>query len=133
MGPPGSAVQVEVAERLLPRRHVGKAAQPDEAIRITEIAELPDDPHACGFLSFHEFPVEQLDESVAGPGIERVLPEIDDRAAGRAARAVAVIRLMALHGDRLLLRGRGCLLRLQNRPDSLFYITDRLPGFVNML
>jgi hypothetical protein len=41
--------------------------------------------------------------------------------------------LMALHGDRLLLRGCGCLLRLQNRPDNLFYITDRLPGFVNML
>src|SRR5262245_6337167 len=99
MGPPGSAVQVEVGERLLPRRHVGIAAQPDEAVRITEVAELPDDPHARGFLRFHEFPVEQLDESVAGPGIERVLPEIDNRAAGRAACAVAVIRLMALHDD----------------------------------
>src|SRR5262245_44068198 len=101
MGTPGSAMNVEIGERFLPQRHVGKAAQPDEAVRITEVAKLPDDPHACRFLRFHEFAVEQLDESVAGPGIERVLPEIDNRAADRAARAVAAIRLMALHDDSL--------------------------------
>jgi hypothetical protein len=79
---------VGLGERLLPQRHVGKAAQPDEAVRITEVAELTDDPHACGFLRFHELPVEQLDESVAGPGIERVLPEIDN--------GLQVVRLVPL-------------------------------------
>jgi len=42
---------------------------------------LTDDPYPDGFLAFDECAIEKIDQDVPLSRIERVLPELDDRAA----------------------------------------------------
>src|SRR5262245_24706477 len=81
MGFPGRAPHVELRQTGLARRHVREPSQPDETVRVTQIPELADDPHAGGFLGFDEFAIEQLDERITRSRVERVLPQVDDRTA----------------------------------------------------
>src|SRR6185369_13008583 len=64
---------------MLPRLHVAEAAQPDEAIRIVEIAVLTDDAHADRLLPFDEVIVEDVHEHVALAWMQRVLAQLEDR------------------------------------------------------
>jgi hypothetical protein len=84
---------------------IGKPPQPNEAVRIADVSELTDDPHPCGFLGLHELPIEKLDESVPRSGIERVLPQIDDRAArlSELCERIDPVAVTARHIDPLLL------------------------------
>jgi hypothetical protein len=59
-------------------RHVGKAPEPDEAVRIVEIAEPSDQPDPHRFLALDECPVEELEQDVSLPRLHHVLPELDD-------------------------------------------------------
>src|SRR5215475_1569793 len=64
------------------RDHIGKPAQPDEPIRIIQVAKLSDHGHASRFLTFNEVPFEKRDQQFASAGHESVLPKLYDRAAG---------------------------------------------------
>lgn len=70
-----------MGERLATGGVVGVPAQPDEAVRVVEVAELPDDVHADHLLGLDELAVEQLDQGVATPRMERVLAQVHDGAA----------------------------------------------------
>jgi len=59
--------------------HVGKAPEPDKAVRVIKISELPYDLHSYCFLGFDEFSVEQLDQNIACSRMKGVLPELHDR------------------------------------------------------
>jgi hypothetical protein len=48
---------------------------------IIEIAELTDDLHPERFLRFDKFPVEQIDQHIPLSRMQRVLPQLNDRAA----------------------------------------------------
>ena len=72
---------VETVQRRVPDRHVGEPTDPHEPVRVVEIAELADDVHADCLLGLDELAVEQLDQVVAPGGVQRVLPELDHRAA----------------------------------------------------
>jgi hypothetical protein len=60
-------------------RHVAESAQPDEAVRVVEVAELADHLHADRLLRLDELAVEELDQHVTLPRMERVLTKLDDR------------------------------------------------------
>jgi protein-S-isoprenylcysteine O-methyltransferase Ste14 len=64
------------------RLHVGEAPQPDEAVGIVEIAEAGRDGHSERLLRLEELALEQVDEHVALPPVQRVLPQLEDGAAG---------------------------------------------------
>jgi hypothetical protein len=72
---------VKILERFCPRRHVGKTPEPNESVRIIEIAELADDFHPDSLLRLHEFPIEQIDQYVPFSGVQSVLSELNDGAA----------------------------------------------------
>src|SRR5215475_1008327 len=59
------------------RDHIGKPAQPDEPIRIIQVAKLSDHGHAGRFLTFDEVPFEKRDQHFASAGHESVLPKFD--------------------------------------------------------
>ena len=86
---------VERLQRCFPARHVGEPADPHEPVRVVEIAELADDVHAVGLLGLDELAVEQLDQVVAPGRVQRVLPELDHRA--------ATVRVRAFGRDHLLI------------------------------
>jgi hypothetical protein len=56
---------IERSERFRPCFHVGKPAQPDEAVGIVQVAEGADDVHAFRFLALDELPFEQRDQLAA--------------------------------------------------------------------
>ncbi|WP_347600804.1 hypothetical protein [Acrocarpospora sp. B8E8] len=76
---------VEATQRLCPARHVVESAQPDEAVGVVQVPELPQDRHTDGLLGFDELAVEQVDKHVALTGVQRVLPQFNDRASHRVA------------------------------------------------
>jgi hypothetical protein len=51
-------------------------------IRIREIAELPEDAHAVPLLGLDEVLFEHAHQDLARVRVERVLPQLDDRATG---------------------------------------------------
>ena len=67
------------------RRHISKAADPDEAIRIIQIAKLSDERYAERFLAFDKFPFEKLDQDVAHARSQSVLAKLQDRTTGERA------------------------------------------------
>src|SRR5262245_31685798 len=70
------------------RDHIGKPPQPDEAIRIIEIAKLSDHGHAGRFLSFDEVPFKERNQHFASAGHESVLPKFDYGTAGLIAHNI---------------------------------------------
>src|SRR5438552_18611303 len=72
---------VKVLERLRARRHVTKTSQPDKSVWIIQVSELTDDLHPQRFLRFDKFPVEQIDQYIPLPWMQRVLPQLNDWAA----------------------------------------------------
>jgi hypothetical protein len=58
---------VEGLQRPRAGLHVREAAEPDEAVRVVEVAELPDDAHAASLLALDEVLVEDPDQGVARP------------------------------------------------------------------
>ena len=76
-------------------RDAGKAAEPNEAIRIVQIAKLPDERQAERFLALNKFPFEKLDQHVALVWPQGVLAKLQNRAAGVRAHD-AFLRLIRL-------------------------------------
>jgi hypothetical protein len=74
--------------------HVAKAPDPDESIRLVEVAELADHRHVDRFLCLDELAVEELDQDVSPARMERVLPELEDGAVGCGDRP----RRLGAHG-----------------------------------
>jgi hypothetical protein len=72
---------VKILKRLRARRHVPKTSQPDKSVWIIHVPELTDDLHPERFLRFDKFPVEQIDQHIPLPRMQRVLPQLNDRAA----------------------------------------------------
>src|SRR5262249_18674724 len=64
------------------RGHIAKPTQPDEAIRIIQVAKLSDHCHASRFLTLDEVLFKKRDQHFASAGHESVLPKLYDRAAG---------------------------------------------------
>ena len=83
---------IEGGQRPLPRFHVVEAAQPDEAVRIVEVAELADDGHALGLLALDEMAVEDVDQRVARAGMQVILAELDDRRESGFASLRGIVR-----------------------------------------
>ena len=73
---------VEALERPRSGLHVREVPDPDEAIRIREIAELPEDAHAVALLGLDEVLLEHAHQGFARARVERVLAQLDDRANG---------------------------------------------------
>jgi hypothetical protein len=69
---------VEGLERFRACAHVAKASEPDEAVRVVQVAKL-NHPHPNCLLSLDELTVEQIDERVPHARVEPVLPQLDDR------------------------------------------------------
>src|SRR3954466_15220689 len=69
---------VEGPQRLGPRGHVAKAAQPDEAVSGVEVAELTEEPDARRSLRLDEFILEQGNQVLTPARLESVLPQLDD-------------------------------------------------------
>ena len=65
--------EVEALQGFASRLHVGKAAHPDELVRIVAIAELANNPHSLCFLPLDEMLLEQGDEIIAATGFHRIL------------------------------------------------------------
>src|SRR3546814_5244799 len=55
---------IERRQRRRATGHVGKPAQPDETLRVVEIAELPENRHPDRLLRLDEGTVEQRDQRV---------------------------------------------------------------------
>ena len=87
---------VKILQRLRARRHVPKTSQPDKSVWIIQIPELTDDLHPERFLRFDKFPVEQLDQHIPLPRMQRVLPQLNNRAASFRWR-----RVRFFHGETL--------------------------------
>jgi hypothetical protein len=45
------------------------------------VAELTDDAYHHGFLGLDELPIEERDQHISLAGVQRVLPELEDRTA----------------------------------------------------
>src|SRR2546427_5569070 len=71
---------VKILERLRARRHVPKTSQPDKSVWIIQVPELTDDLHPERFLRLDKFPVEQIDQHIPLPRVQRILPQLNDRA-----------------------------------------------------
>src|SRR5207302_3008269 len=69
---------VKILERLRARRHVTKISQPDKSVWIIQVPELTDDLHPERFLRFDKFPVEQIDQHIPLPWMQRVLPQLNN-------------------------------------------------------
>jgi hypothetical protein len=75
LGPHRSAV--ERLQGVLAGGHVGEGPDPDEPVRVIDIAELPEDPTADSVLALDEVLVEQRDQVVAPAGHQGVLPQLE--------------------------------------------------------
>src|ERR1700761_6425586 len=80
---------IERRQRSRSCRHVGKAPQPDKAVRIAGSAERADDIHALGFLALDEFSLEQVDQHIALAGFQGVLAQLDDRVHCTLVKSIA--------------------------------------------
>ena len=69
---------VERLQRARASGHVGKAADPDETIRVVEISKLTENRHPEGLLTDDELAHEEVDQDVSLSWLECVLPELDD-------------------------------------------------------
>src|SRR5262249_42968111 len=78
------------------RGHIAKPAQPDETIRIFQIAKLADHDHARRFLSFDELFFEKRDQHFASAGHKSVLAEFYYRTTGSIAHWVFVKSIVQL-------------------------------------
>src|SRR5438874_11874089 len=72
---------VKILERLRAGRHVTKTSQPDKSVWIIQVPELTDDLHPERFLRLDKFPVEQVDQHIPLPWMQRVLPQLNNRTA----------------------------------------------------
>jgi hypothetical protein len=70
---------VEGAQRLRTRGHVGESAQPDEAVRVVQVAKAAEDGHAQRLLRLDELALEQVDQHISLARVQRVLAELDRR------------------------------------------------------
>jgi hypothetical protein len=70
---------VEAAQCLGATRHVVEPSQPDEPVGVVQVAELSQDRHADRLLGLDELPVEEIDQHLPPAGMQRVLPQFDDR------------------------------------------------------
>jgi hypothetical protein len=90
--------------------HVAETAQPDEAIRIVQVAKLSDHNHAGCFLTFNKVPFEKRDQHFAPTGHESVLPKFHHGTAASAHslgfrevhRPIRFPRFSSIVGERLL-------------------------------
>ena len=71
---------VKALERPRSSLHVRELPDPDEAIRIREIAELPEDAHAVALLGLDEVLLQHAHQGLARARVERGLAQLDDRA-----------------------------------------------------
>src|SRR5438105_10471766 len=69
---------VEGLQRMRPHSHIGEASQPYKPIWIIKVPELADDTHSQSFLAFDELSIEQIDESIPHPWMQRILPQLND-------------------------------------------------------
>ena len=90
MLPPDGAL-VERSEPGPPRLHVAEAAEPDERVRVVQVPELPEHVHADGLLARDELALEQLDQRLPSTRVQRVSPQLDDRAGHSSSRRDRVI------------------------------------------
>jgi hypothetical protein len=51
-----------------------EAPNPDDLVRITQVPELPHDPHARGFLDFNKLPFKQTEEHIPLARTQSVSP-----------------------------------------------------------
>jgi hypothetical protein len=91
---------VKILERLRTRRHVPKTSQPDKSAYIIQVPELTDDLHSERFLRFDKFPVEQIDQHIPLPQMQRVLPQLNDRAASLNRLRVRIFHPETLRRER---------------------------------
>ena len=70
---------VEAVEGGGARLHIGEAADPDEAVRVIQVAEGRDDRAAKRLLALNKFALEEFDQYVALAGLERVVAELESR------------------------------------------------------
>src|SRR5262245_64126004 len=87
---------VKFLELTSTRFHVSKPAQPDEAIRIIQVAKLSDHGHAGRFLALNETLFEKRDERFASAGHESVLPKLHYGTTGSVAHWVLVKSIVQL-------------------------------------
>jgi len=87
---------VKLLELTRARGHIGKPTQPDEAIRIIQVAKLSYHNHAGRFLTFDEVPFEKRNKHFASAGHETVLPKFDYWAAGAVAHRILVKSIVQL-------------------------------------
>src|SRR6266516_7276386 len=87
---------VESLQRSRASWHVGEAAQPDEAIGIIHVAKLPNDNDASRLLGLDELLFEKIDQHVAHPWLQRVLPKLHHRAACARAHGTFVKSMVQL-------------------------------------
>ena len=69
---------------------------PDKSVWIIQVSELTDDLHPERFLRFDEFPVEEIDQHIPLPRMQRVLPQLNDRAA-----SLRRLRVRIFHAETL--------------------------------
>ena len=69
---------VKFLELTRTRFHVSESTQPDEPIRIIQIAKLADYRHASRFLRLDELSFEKIDQDIALAGDERVLAKLNN-------------------------------------------------------
>lgn len=50
-------------------------------IRMLKVSKLTDHFYPKCLLAFDEFPVKEIDQNIAFPRVQRVLPQLNDRAA----------------------------------------------------
>lgn len=73
MGNPRWAAAVKILKRLLTRRHISKTANPDEAVRIVDIAESTNNMGTDSFLWFDEVLLKERNQRVAVSSIKCLL------------------------------------------------------------
>src|ERR1035438_1662778 len=73
VGNPRRAAAVEILKRLLTRRHIPKTANPDEAVRVVDIAESANDMGTNSFLWLDEVFLEERNQVLALSSINCVL------------------------------------------------------------
>ena len=48
-------------------------------IRTIEVSKLTNDRYSDGLLRFDKFPVKEINQNITFPGVQRVLPQLNDR------------------------------------------------------
>src|SRR5579872_393654 len=71
-------LQVERLERGTPLLHIRELAEPNEVLRVVEIAVVPDREHAAPLLALDEMTLEECDELLASVRFQDVPSRFDD-------------------------------------------------------